>query len=88
MATEDLKIGVHIRRSAEATGAVKRLLCKHGDRRSNDQHTYEKLGRVSCAWNLTRGGQQRQVDPWGFLASQHSIIGEHWVAGRNFASKI
>lgn len=52
IATEDLKIGVHIKRSAEAARAVKSLLCKHEGLGSDDQHTYEKPGRVSCAWNL------------------------------------
>lgn len=65
IATEDLKIGVHIKRSAEAAQAVKRLLCKHGDRRSNDQHTYEKLGRVSCAWNLSKRRAAKAGGPLG-----------------------
>lgn len=53
IATEDLKIGVHIKRSAEEARAAKSLLCKHEDLGSDDQHTYEKPGKVSCAWNLS-----------------------------------
>lgn len=39
IATEDLKIGVRIKRSAEVAQAVESSLCKHEDLRSDDQHT-------------------------------------------------
>ena len=77
IATEDLKIGVRIKRSAEVAQAVECLLCKHEDLRSDDQHTYEKPGRVSCAWNLSNRRAAKAGGSLGLLASQHSIIGEH-----------